>query len=184
MNKESALALFTKKHTISSRRVHEGSIINLRIDQLRLEDGNTTTREVVEHPGGVVVICQPKPDQIILIRQYRYSLDRELIELPAGRIDDGEDPLEAAKRELMEETGYKAKKWESKGVFATAPGFCNELLHLFLASDVTVVERQLDHDEEIEVIALPFKEAWALATSGQFIDTKTIAALALMMPGI
>ena len=181
INGGSELALFTKKHTISSRRIHEGSIINLRIDQLRLEDGNTTTREVVEHPGGVVVICQPKPDYIVLIKQYRYSLDHELIELPAGRIDDGEEPLEAAKRELMEETGYQAKKWQAKGVFATAPGFCNELLHFFQASDVTVVERQLDHDEEIEVIALPFKQAWELATSGEFIDTKTIAALALLL---
>ena len=177
------MALFTKKHTISSRRIHEGSIINLRIDQLRLEDGNTTTREVVEHPGGVVVICRPKPDHVVLIKQYRYSLDRELIELPAGRIDDGEEPLEAAKRELIEETGYQAKKWQSKGVFATAPGFCNELLHVYLASDVTVVERKLDDDEEIEVIALPIRQAWALATSGELIDTKTIAALALILPG-
>jgi ADP-ribose pyrophosphatase len=182
LKKGITLALFTKKNTISSRRVHEGSIINLRIDQLRLEDGNTTTREVVEHTGGVVIICQPKTDLVVLIKQYRYSLDRELIELPAGRIERGENPLTTAKRELIEETGYKANKWQDKGTLATAPGFCDELLYLFHASDVTVVDRQLDHDEEIEVITLPIKEAWKLATSGNIVDSKTIAALALIVP--
>jgi ADP-ribose pyrophosphatase len=176
------LALFTKKDSVASKRIHEGHIINLRIDQLRLADGNSTTREVVEHPGGVVIVCQPRADQIILIKQYRYSIDRELIEFPAGRIDNGEAPLQAAKRELEEETGYRAEKWQAKGVLATAPGFCNELLYLFHATDVTEVGKRLDHDEEIEVLAVSIPQAWALAASGNIIDTKTIAALALVVP--
>ena len=99
------MALFTSKHTVESRRVHEGNIINLRVDTLRLNDGQTVTREVVEHEGGVVIACRPAEDQIILIRQYRYSIDDYLMELPAGRIEKGEDPLKAAQRELTEETG-------------------------------------------------------------------------------
>jgi ADP-ribose pyrophosphatase len=176
------MALFTKKHTTSSRRIHEGGIINLRVDELRLEDGSTTTREVVEHNGGVVIVCQPEADQVVLIRQYRYSLDRDLIELPAGRIDAGEEPLKAARRELLEETGYRAEHWQAKGLFASAPGFCNELLYLYHANEVTLVGKQLDHDEETEVIVLPIKQAWELAISGEIGDTKTIAALALTMP--
>lgn len=173
------MALFTKQNTTSSKRIYEGDIINLRVDDLRLENGSTTRREVVEHTGGVVIACQPTPNQIVLIKQYRYSLDRELIELPAGRIDRGEEPLAAAQRELTEETGYQAKRWLKKAVFATAPGFCDELLYLYHASDCTQVEKQLDHDEEIDVIVLSIRKAWQLILSETIVDTKTIAALAL-----
>ena len=93
------MTLFTHKHKVISKKVYEGDIINVRVDELEDDSGNKTRREVVEHNGGVVIICQPTPSEVVLIRQYRYSLDRELIELPAGRIEPGEKPLATAQRE-------------------------------------------------------------------------------------
>jgi ADP-ribose pyrophosphatase len=177
---EADLVLFTSKHTVESRRVHEGNIINLRVDRLRLADGQTVIREVVEHEGGVVIACRPSEDQIILIRQYRYSIDDYLMELPAGRIEKGEDPLKAAQRELTEETGYQAKQWRELARMYTAPGFCNEMLYLYEATDLTFVGNNPDHDEEIEVVELPLADAWHQALNMELQDAKTIAGLALL----
>jgi len=175
------LALFTKKDFVSSERVHEGGIINLRVDTLKLPDGKIAIREVVEHNGGVVIACRPKANQIILIRQYRYSLDSDLLELPAGRIEKGEDPFLAAKRELTEETGYKAKIWRELSKMYSAPGFCNELLYVYEASDVEFVGTNLDEDEEIEVIEIELSKAWGLVAEGKIQDAKTIAGLGMLV---
>lgn len=174
------MTLFTQKHTVASKRVHEGGIINLRVDSLSHPDGKTTTREVVEHNGGVVIACQPTEHEIVLIKQYRYSLDKEIIELPAGRIEKGEPPLPAAQRELTEETGYRAKEWQELSRMFTAPGFCNEVLYLYRATDVELVEKNLDEDEETDVLLLPIKKAWQLVLSGEIQDAKTIAGLGLL----
>jgi ADP-ribose pyrophosphatase len=174
------LTLFTQKDAVSSNRIYEGGIINLRVDAVRLADGQSTTREVVEHNGGVVVACRPKPHQIILIRQYRYSIDHDLLELPAGRIEPGEKPLAAAQRELTEETGYEAKQWKELAQMYTAPGFTNELLYLYEANEVTFVGTNLDPDEEIDVIELDIEEAWQWVAQGKIRDAKTIAGLGLM----
>jgi ADP-ribose pyrophosphatase len=175
------MTLFTRKHKLASKRIYEGGIINLRVDELQAQDGSKTIREVVEHNGGVVICCQPDPNQVVLVKQYRYSLDKELIELPAGRIDAGEKPLSAAQRELVEETGYEAKQWQGKGVLCSAPGFSNELLYLFLATDVRQVGKRLDQDEETEVLVLPIDRAWDLISAEPIADAKTIAALAILM---
>ncbi|HEY9719648.1 MAG TPA: NUDIX hydrolase [Trichormus sp.] len=174
------MTLFTQKDAVSSNRIYEGGIINLRVDAVRLADGQSTTREVVEHNGGVVVACRPKPHQIILIRQYRYSIDHDLLELPAGRIEPGEKPLAAAQRELTEETGYEAKHWKELAQMYTAPGFTNELLYLYEANEVTFVGKNLDPDEEIDVIELDIEEAWQWVAQGKIRDAKTIAGLGLM----
>lgn len=174
------MALVTKENSISSDRIFEGKIISLRRDKLQMADDVVVTREVIEHNGGVTIACQPRPEQIILIRQYRYPIDKEIIELPAGRIETGEDPMVCAKRELIEETGYKAGKWEQIGKFYSAPGFCNERLYLYRATDVTFVGKDLDIDEETEVLILPLEEAWRLCLTGEIEDAKTIAGLALL----
>jgi ADP-ribose pyrophosphatase len=175
--------LFTKKHTVSSKRVYEGCVINFRVDELKTDEGNKAVREIVEHNGGVVILCQPDPDQIVLVKQYRYAVDHELIELPAGRIDIGELPLIAAQRELLEETGYRASDWQEVANIYSAPGFCTELLYFFRAAGVKQVGKQLDDDEETEVLLLPLTSAWHLALSGEIQDAKTIAGLALLKGG-
>lgn len=175
------MTLFTRKHLISSKKIYEGNIITLRLDQLEAEDGSKTTRELVEHNGGVVIICQPTPSEVVLIKQYRYSLDQELIELPAGRIDPGEKPLETAQRELIEETGYKAKQWQAKGIVSAAVGFCNELLYFFAATDVEQVGKDLDHDEETEVLVVSIEKAWQLVKNAPIIDAKTIVGISMLI---
>jgi ADP-ribose pyrophosphatase len=171
--------LFTVQHKTSSERIYEGEIINLRVDTLQ-QDGKTIKREVVEHNGGVVILCQPQPDQCVLIKQYRYSVDEELIEFPAGRIEKGEEPLSSAERELTEETGYIAHKWETLPPFYTAPGFCNEILHIYRATNVELGEKDLDEDEETEVMLLPVVDAWNLVLQGKVRDAKTVAGICFL----
>lgn len=168
---------------VESNRIYEGDIINFRVDRVRLSDGKEATRELVEHNGGVVIACMPVADQVVLIKQYRYSVDEELFELPAGRIEIGEPPLSAAQRELTEETGYVARKWEEISQMYTAPGFCNEILYLYRATDVHQVGQSLDEDEHAEVMLMDLKDAWSLVLSGKVRDAKTIAGLGLLVGG-
>jgi ADP-ribose pyrophosphatase len=175
------VALLTRKHTVNSRRVHEGGIIALRVDTLDSGDGRQWSREVVEHNGGVVIVCQPDEDQVLLIRQYRYPIDEYLLELPAGRVEVGEDPFVCAQRELIEETGYKASTWLDLVKMYSAPGFCDELLHVYLASDLTFVGKSLDEDEETEVLIMSIAQAWQLVKEGQVRDSKTIAGIAFLL---
>lgn len=174
------MALVTRDNAVDTRRIFDGYIISLRQDTLKLPDDTVVTREIVEHNGGVVIACQPEPDQVILIRQYRYPIDKEIIELPAGRIEVGEDPLVCARRELTEETGYTAKIWEELACFYSAPGFCDEILHLYKAVDLKFEGKRLDIDEETEVLVVSLENAWGLARSGEIRDAKTIAGLALL----
>lgn len=173
------MALYTKKHQVGSERIFDGVIFSVRKDTLTQSE-RTITREVVEHNGGVVIACQPTPDKIILIKQYRYPIDEELIELPAGRVELGEDRLLAAKRELTEETGYIANNWKDLGEMFSAPGFCSELLSFYLATDLVWSGKNLDEDEETDVMIVELKEAWDWVRSGKVRDAKTVAALGLV----
>ncbi len=175
------MALFTREHTFKSERIHEGHIINLRVDYLRNQEGKEVIRELVEHNGGVTICCKPDANSIVLIKQYRYSVDELLYELPAGRIEKDEEPMPAAKRELTEETGYSAKNWRELSRVYTAPGFCNEMLYMYEATDVTLSEQSLDDDEEAEVIVMSLKDAWQLVLDGKIRDAKTVAGLGLLM---
>ncbi len=175
------MTVFTREDKVATVRVHEGGIINLRIDTLRSVDGLEVVREVVEHNGGVVIAAQPDGNRVLLIRQYRYSIDEELIELPAGRIEKGEDPFPAARRELQEETGFEAKDWLELSRMFSAPGFCDEILYLYRASDLSFVGKNLDIDEHTDVMDLKLDEAWDLVVQGKVRDAKTIAGLGLLM---
>ncbi len=173
------MTLFTSEHLFASTRVYDGSIINLRVDTLRT-DGKEVTREVVEHRGGVVILCQPEPNHLVLIKQYRYSVNENLIELPAGRIEKDEEPSFTAKRELREETGYQAKDWQEIARFFTAPGFCNEMLYAYLATNVELYQKELDEDEETEVMVVTLAKATQLAVEGKIRDAKTLAGIGLL----
>jgi ADP-ribose pyrophosphatase len=174
------MALFTRNETVQSERIFDGQIIGLRLDTLKHPTGKDVTREVVEHNGGVVIACQPDPNSVILIRQYRYPVDQVLIELPAGRIEGKEDPLLAAQRELREETGYNAKAWSELVRMYSAPGFCDEILYLYKAYEIEFVGKCLDEDEETDVFVATLEEARDLVRQGKVKDAKTIAGISFL----
>jgi ADP-ribose pyrophosphatase len=173
------VATFTIKDRVDSKKIYQGSIIDLRVDRLKV-DNIELIREVIEHNGGVVIAAQPEPDKVILIRQYRYSIDMDLLELPAGRIEKNEIPLPAAKRELKEETGFEAENWEDLSAMYSAPGFCNEVLYLYKATNLNFTGKQLDIDEETEVLIVSLDQAWQMVRQGEIRDAKSIAGIGMI----
>lgn len=164
---------------LESRRLFEGRILKLRVDKVRLEGGVEATREVVEHPGAVAVVAVDEQGQVVLVRQYRHPVGRPLDELPAGKLEPGEDPLLAAQRELEEETGLLAGSWRQVGDFFTAPGFADERMRLYLAQDLRPGRPNPDEDEELQAFRLNLRDAARAAADGRFHDAKTIAGLLL-----
>lgn len=164
--------------TTASRYVHRGKVVSLRIDEVRLPDGRTATREVVEHRPAVCVVALDADDNVLLVRQYRLPAGETLLEIPAGKMDEGEDdPAAAARRELAEETGYVPGTLEPLGGFYSAPGFTTEYLHLFLATDLREERLDADDDEDIEIVRVPAAEAIAAAARGEYRDAKTLVGL-------
>jgi|tagenome__1003787_1003787.scaffolds.fasta_scaffold20486497_2 ADP-ribose pyrophosphatase len=164
--------------------VHEGTYMVFAKDTVLDADGREHSRDIVLHPGAVTVVAILPDRRVLLVRQYRHAAGEELLELPAGTLDrqpDGsiEDRLVAAKRELSEETGYRAESWRELATFFTAAGFANELMTLYLATDVSEdpEHRGPDPDERLELVKIPFDEALALAKSGQFRDAKTLVGV-------
>jgi ADP-ribose pyrophosphatase len=163
---------------LGTRHVYEGRVLNLRVDDVRYANGHRSTVEVAEHRGGVAVIAQPHDSTIVLVRQYRPAIGRELWEVPAGKLEAGEDPLDCATRELTEETGYRAQRLRKLWSFFTAPGFCTERLHLFVAEKLTPGAQQTEEDESIEVRTFDVEEAWRMVVADEIPDAKTQIALA------
>lgn len=164
--------------TISSKTVYKGKIFDITDDEIVLSDGLKRHREIIRHPGGVVICAQKDDGNILLVKQYRYAVKSVQTELPAGRLEKGEDPLEAAKRELREETGYIAKNWKSLGYIFTTFGICDERLYLFAASDLTFDKPDPDEGEILDYFELPLDEVYNLIKNGTINDAKTICALA------
>jgi ADP-ribose pyrophosphatase len=162
---------------LSSERVHN-RWLGLRVDKLRYASGREVTHDVVEHHGGVTLLPIDSQRNVLFVRQYRYAIGRALLELPAGTLEEGEDPEVCAQRELQEETGYKAGKIERLGGFYSAPGYCTEYLPTFLCTDLS--ESKLEGDEEqIDVVRVPFDDALRMGTAGELEDAKSLAALLL-----
>ncbi len=165
--------------THRSERIYSGRVVNLRVDEIdRPRGGETRAVEVVEHGGGACVIARPTPSTIVLVRQYRHAVGEELWEAPAGMIDPGETPLETARRELAEETGYRAASLRALFSMYPTPGFCQERIHFFVADGLLPGNAQPDDDEAFEVRTWSLAEAWALVERDELRDAKTQIALA------
>jgi ADP-ribose pyrophosphatase len=164
---------------ISTRRVYEGHVLSLDVDEVEEPGGVRATREVVRHRGSVATLAVHDDGRVVLIRQYRYPVDQPVWELPAGRIDPGESALEGARRELEEETGLRAARIEPMGVFYTTPGFCDEVMHLFRATGLSQGPPRPEADERIEARSLTLDEARAMIGAGAIREGKTLVALLL-----
>lgn len=166
-----------EEKVLASERVYEGRIINLRVDSVQLPDGKTGTREVVEYTGAVAIVPLNDQGEIFLVRQYRYAVGKTLLEIPAGKLEPGEDPETSAGRELLEETGYKASKLTRLISFFSTPGFTTEKLHLFLANGLSLKQQNLDHDEFIDVVKVSFERALEMIWTGEICDAKSVAGI-------
>lgn len=162
---------------LGSEQVYDGRLLQVYRDQVRLPDGNTSTREYIKHPGAVVILALTEHNEVILERQHRYPLHRDFIELPAGKFDAGEADLSCAQRELLEETGYTARLWQYVTTIYPCIGYTDERLVYYLARDLTQVGHARDADEFLEVFQLPLPEALAQIQSGEICEAKTVAGL-------
>lgn len=162
------------------KKVFDGYIVHLEHWDVTLPDGRPARREVARHPGAAAVVALDDSGNVLLVKQFRAPLGRVTVEIPAGKLDfAGEDRLEAAKRELREETGYTAKKWTKLTDLATTPGFCDEVIGIYLAEELTAGETDPDDDEFLNVMRMPLSEAVALTVNGTIADSKTITGLLL-----
>lgn len=170
---------FGEERTIQSTSIYKGKIIDLVVDEVALPNGGKSQREIVKHPGAVAIIAVTPENKIILIEQFRKPLERALIEIPAGKIDAGESLEHCAMRELEEETGYYANQLKRVQSFATSPGFADEIIHVFLATDLVQREDrfQPDADEYIRLMEVTLEEAVEMMEAGQIFDAKTAFAI-------
>jgi len=162
---------------LHSEYLYRGSIIKVRLEQVRLPNKNVVAREIVEHRGAVVIVALDNQHRVLLVRQYRAGAGRETLEIPAGTLEEGEDPALCATRELKEETGYSAAQWEPMGSFFSSPGFCTEKMHLFLARQLTDGTAAPEEDESITAEWMPLAKALDAIERGKIADGKTMVGL-------
>jgi ADP-ribose pyrophosphatase len=169
-----------REERISGELVYEGKILDLEVDRVRMPSGNEAVREVVRHRGAVVVLPLHEDRRIEFVRQYRYPMGEVLLELPAGKLDPGEEPIVCAGRELAEETGWKPVEIHEIGSFFTSPGFTDELLYAFIATPLEEApEVEQDPDEAIENVTMTVEEALDACRTGEIRDSKTLATICL-----
>ena len=156
---------------------YEGRIIRLRVDKAQLPNGRIATREVVEHNGGVCIAALTEQQDLLFVRQFRYPYQEVVLELPAGKIDKGEEPLACGKRELTEETGASAQQYRSLGRLYPSPGYCGEVIHLFLATGLSFGRMNPDEDEFLEVERIPLEKAVQRVLDNEVPDAKTQVAV-------
>lgn len=165
------------EETLTTEQVFDGKLLKVHRDHVRLPDGVESVREWIAHPGAVVVIAALDNGKLLFERQYRYPLRRIFLELPAGKIDAGEHALDTARRELREETGYKAKSWRHLGTLHTCIGYSDEHIEIFLAHGLTFVGHAPDHGEILEMMEMSLNDALLAVRDGEITDGKTVACL-------
>ena len=165
------------ERTLSSETVYQGKIVTLLVDQAELPNGMQAKREVVLHPGGVAILPLDRDGNVTLVQQYRYPFHQLLLELPAGKLDEGEDHRVAAARELSEETGLEAGELTYLGCILASPGFCSEKLHMYLARGLRRSVSHPDDDEFLNIVTMPFEELVQKVMDGTLEDAKTVATV-------
>ena len=172
------------EQVISSREIYHGRIISLRLDEIRLSSGRTTTREIVDHPGAVVIVAVDQSNRVSLVRQYRAAVAKNTLELPAGTREPHETPEQCARRELEEEAGMTAKTWQPLVGFYSTPGFTNEYLSVFVATDLEVANAHPEEDESIQREWIDLAAIPGMISDGELCDAKTIAGLLCYLQGV
>ena len=170
-----------EEKTLSTQIIYEGRVVRLRVDTVQMADGRETTREIVEHADCVAIVAIDADDNVLLVNQFRKPVESELLEIPAGGIDSGEKPETAVSRELREETGYSPGRVERLGGFYSAPGYCSEYLHLYLATDLIPSPLHAEDTDNISLVRVPTTEIPGLITSGRICDAKSIAGLLIFL---
>lgn len=165
------------EETLEVEQIFSGKVVTLERQRVRLIDGNLSTREIIHHHGGAAVVPVDQNGNVYLIRQYRKALESEILEIPAGKLEENEDPYLCAIRELKEETGMEAKKVESLGFFYPSPGFLDEKIYIYLARDLTLGPQALDPDEFLSVISMPLEDVINAIDEGRIHDAKTVIGL-------
>lgn len=168
---------------LNSKKVFSGRVFDVTVDTIR-EDIKTYERETVHHPGSAVIVPVFDDGTIALVRQYRHPAVRYLLEVPAGTLKRGEAPEEGAARELEEELGYTARHMEKLSEFFVTPGFCEEKMWVYLATELVESQQQLEDDEIVEIVRMPFSQALAMITTGEIEDAKTIIGIMLAAPRV
>uniref|UniRef100_UPI00402B05D2 ADP-ribose pyrophosphatase n=1 Tax=Bacillus methanolicus TaxID=1471 RepID=UPI00402B05D2 len=170
--------LFEEK-TIKTEQIFSGRVVKLQVDDVELPNGQTSKREIVRHPGAVAVIAITNENKIVMVEQYRKPLEKSIVEIPAGKLEKGEDPRITALRELEEETGYECEQMEWLISFATSPGFADEIIHIYVAKGLSKKENAagLDEDEFVDLIELTLDEALQYIKEQRIYDSKTVIAV-------
>jgi len=169
------------EETLSSQIIYEGAILKLRLDSVRLPDGKQAKREVVEHSDAVAIVAVDEGNNILLVKQFRKPVEQELLEVPAGCIDPGEEATTTVSREMREETGYKPNKVKRLGGFYSSPGFCTEYMHVYLATELIPDSLHAKDTDSIELMRVPLEQIEGLIDSGALCDAKSIAGLLLYL---
>ena len=162
---------------LGSKTIFDGKVISISLDEARLQNGKTARREVVHHPGGCGVLALNEGGEIAMVRQFRYAAGREMLEIPAGKLEPGENPAHTARRELQEEAGLLADHLEPFGQVLPTCAYCTEIIYLYLATGLHPCAQQLDEDEFLELFWLDLNEAVQLVLSGEIDDAKTVSAV-------
>ena len=168
-----------EEKTTKTTPIYDGKIVKLQIDDVTLPNGHVAKREIIKHPGAVAVIAVTDAGKLVLVEQYRKSLERSIIEIPAGKLEPGEEPIVTARRELEEETGYGAQSFTFLQAFATSPGFADEIIHLFVAKELYKIENKadLDEDEFVDLLEVSLEEAGQMVADERIFDAKTAFAV-------
>ncbi len=166
-----------REETIGSQTIYSGKILRLRRDTVKIRDGKVAIREIVEHGGAVGIVAFTDRGKIILVKQFRKATNKLLLEIPAGTLERGEDPVQCASRELEEETGYVALEIKPILSFYLAPGYSTEIMHIFCASNLRKTRQRLEEDEEVELIEVELDEAISMVRRNEIEDAKTISSL-------